>query len=66
MVFKMTGVKIELLVEFAVILLAPIIHAYYLWKYKKVEKKDLIKNVKIFGGLYAVLGLVVFILIINN
>ncbi len=36
----MTGVKIELLVEFAVILLAPIIHTYYLWKYKKVDKKS--------------------------
>ncbi len=62
----MTGVKIELLIEFAVILLAPIIHTYYLWKYKKVEKKELIKNVKIFASLYAALGLVVFILIINN
>ncbi|BEI34201.1 hypothetical protein [Polynucleobacter sp. HIN5] len=59
----MTGVKIELLIEFTVILLAPIIHTYYLWKYKKVEKKELIKNVKIFAGFYAVLGLVVFILI---
>jgi hypothetical protein len=59
----MTGVKIELLVEFAVILLAPIIHTYYLWKFKKVEKKELIRNIKIFAGLYAVLGLVVFILI---
>lgn len=62
----MTGVKIELLVEFTVILLAPVIHAYYLWKFKKVEKKELIRNIKIFAGLYAVLGLVVFILIFNN
>jgi uncharacterized membrane protein len=54
----MTGVKIELLVEFAVILLAPIIHTYYLWKYKRVEKKGLIKNIKIFAGLYVLLGLV--------
>jgi hypothetical protein len=53
----MTGVKIELLVEFAVILLAPIIHTYYLWKYKKVEKKELVKNVKIFATLYALLAL---------
>ncbi len=62
----MNSLKIELLAEFAVILLAPIIHTYYLWKYKKVEKKELIKNIKIFAGLYAVFGLAVFILIINN
>ena len=59
----MTGIKIELLVEFAVILLAPIIHTYYLWKYKKVEKKELIKNVKIFAGLYALLALVVILFV---
>jgi hypothetical protein len=58
----MTGVKIELLVEFAVILLAPIIHTFYLWKYKKVEKKELVKNIKIFSGLYILLGLVGLIL----
>jgi hypothetical protein len=62
----MTGVKIELLVEFAVIILAPIIHTYYLWKYKKVEKKELIRNIKIFAYLYALLGLIAFVLIINN
>jgi hypothetical protein len=62
----MTGVKIELLVEFAVIILAPIIHTYYLWKYKNVERKELIRNIKIFASLYALLGLVAFVLIINN
>jgi len=61
----MTGVKIELLVEFAVILLAPIIHTFYLWKYKKVEKKELVKNIKIFAGLYVLLGLVGIILFPN-
>jgi len=61
----MTGVKIELLAEFAVILLAPIIHTYYLWKYKKVEKKELVKNIKIFTGLYVLLGLVGIILFPN-
>ena len=54
----MTGLKIELLIEFAVILLAPIIHTYYLWKYKKVEKKELVKNIKIFAGLYALLAFI--------
>jgi hypothetical protein len=55
---QMAGVKIELLIEFAVILLAPIIHTYYLWQYKNVEKKELIKNIKIFTGLYVLLALV--------
>jgi len=61
----MTGLKIELLIEFAVILLAPIIHTYYLWKYKNVERKVLIKNIKIFAGLYVLLGLVGIILFPN-
>jgi hypothetical protein len=61
----MTGVKIELLVEFAVILLAPIIHTFYLWKYKKVEKKELVKNIKIFTGLYVLLGFVGALLILK-
>jgi len=53
----MIGVKIELLVVFAVILLAPIIHTYYLWIYKKVDKKELINKAKTFAILYVVLGL---------
>ena len=61
----MTGVKIELLVEFAVILLAPIIHTYYLWRYKKVERKELIKNIKIFVGLYVLLGIVSIVLLVK-
>ena len=59
----MTGVKIELLIEFGVILLAPIIHTFYLWKYKKVDKKVLKQNIKIFAGLYLVLGLIGFFLV---
>jgi len=65
MVFQMTGIKIELLVEFAIILLAPIIHTFYLWKYKKVEKKELVKNIKIFTGLYVLLGFVGAVLILK-
>lgn len=61
----MTGIKIELLVVFAIILLAPAIHTYYLWKYKNVERKVLIKNIKIFAGLYVLLGLVGIILFPN-
>ena len=61
----MTGIKIELLAEFAVILLAPIIHTYYLWKYKKVEKKELVRNIKIFAILYALLGFSGLLLLIQ-
>ena len=53
----MIGVKIELLVVFAVILLAPIIHTSDLWIYKKVDKKELINKAKTFAILYVVLGL---------
>jgi uncharacterized membrane protein len=61
----MTGVKIELLIEFAVILFAPIIHTYYLWTYKKVDKDELIGNIKIFAGLYVLLGLVFISLVLK-
>jgi hypothetical protein len=59
----MTGVKIELLIEFGVILLAPIIHTFYLWKYKKVDKKVLKQNIKIFIGLYLALGFIALLLL---
>ena len=59
----MTGVRIELLIEFGVILLAPIIHTFYLWKYKKVDKQILKQNIKIFAGLYLALGFIVLFLV---
>jgi hypothetical protein len=59
----MTGFKIELLIEFGVILLAPIIHTFYLWKYKNADNQVLKQNIKIFAGLYLVLGLIGFILV---
>jgi hypothetical protein len=61
----MTGIKFELIIEFAVILLTPIIHTLYLWKYKKVEKKELIRNIKIFSCLYALLGLIGLFLLLK-
>jgi len=61
----MTGVKIELLIEFGVILIAPIIHTYFLWTYKKVEKRVLIENIQIFSGFYALFGAAFLILLIN-
>jgi hypothetical protein len=59
----MSGVKIELLIEFGVVLLAPVIHTFYLWKYKKVDKQILQQNIKIFAGLYLALGFVVLFLV---
>jgi len=61
----MTGIKIELLIEFGVILVAPIIHTYYLWRYKKVEKRVLIQNIQIFSGFYVLFGAAFLILLIN-
>ena len=60
----MTGVKIELLIEFAVILLAPMIHTYYLWKYKKVGRQELVRNLKLFIPLYLLfsIGVILFIM----
>jgi uncharacterized membrane protein len=62
----MTGVKIELLIEFAVILLAPMIHTYYLWKYKKVGNQELVRNLKLFIPFYLLFGIGVILLIINR
>ena len=62
----MTGVKIELLIEFAVILLAPMIHTYYLWKYKKVGKQELVRNLKLFIPFYLLFGMGVILLIMNR
>ncbi len=61
----MIAVRIELLAEFAVILLAPIIHSFYLWKYKKVEREVLVKNIKIFAGLYVLLGIIGVLVVLN-
>jgi Sec-independent protein secretion pathway component TatC len=60
----MTGVKIELLIEFGVILLAPIIHTFYLWKYKKVDEQILKQNIRIFAGLYLVLGAITLLILL--
>jgi hypothetical protein len=60
----MTGERIELLIEFGVILLSPVVHTYYLWKVKKVDASVIRQNVKIFAFLYALLavgGILLFI-----
>jgi len=46
---KKTEEHIELIVEFSVILLAPLIHTYYLWKVKGVDQSVIQQNVKIFS-----------------
>jgi len=61
----MTGVKIELLIEFGVILLAPIIHTFYLWKYKEVDKQILHQNIKIFGIFYVIIAVIAVVLLLN-
>jgi len=59
----MTGELIELIVEFSVILLAPIVHTYYLWKVKKVESTIIHQNIKIFSFLYALVGIGIALLL---
>jgi len=58
-----TGEHIELIVEFSVILLAPIIHTYYLWKVKKVESTIIHQNIKIFSFLYALVTVGIILLL---
>jgi len=53
----MTGELIELIVEFSVILLAPIIHNYYLWKVKKVDSSVIQQNIKIFSFFYVLIAI---------
>ncbi len=60
----MTGERIELLVEFGVILLSPVVHTYYLWKVKKLDASVIRQNIKVFAFLYALLaagGILLFI-----
>ena len=60
----MTGEIAELSIEFMVILVSPVLYHYYLWRYKKVEKKILFQNIKIYASLYtlvALAGLVLFL-----
>jgi len=60
----MTGERIELLVEFGVILLSPVVHTYYLWKVKKLDASVIRQNIKIFAFLYTLLavgGILLFV-----
>jgi hypothetical protein len=62
----MTPIHLELFLEFAVILLAPVIHTYYLWKVKKVDASVLRQNIKIFSVFYVVLGVTGIVLLFKN
>ncbi len=59
----MIGEHIELIVEFSVILLAPIIHNYYLWKVKKVHSSVIQQNIKIFLFFYVLIAIGVALLL---
>ncbi len=54
----MTGVKLELIFEFGVILIAPIIYHLYLLKYKKIAREIVFKDIKIYLFLYALIAIV--------
>jgi hypothetical protein len=59
-------IHLELFLEFAVILLAPVIHTYYLWKVKKVDASVIRQNIKIFSVFYVVLGVTAIVLLLKN
>lgn len=61
----MTGEHIELLIEFGVILLSPIIHAVYLKKRKQVDVSVIQQNIKIFSVFYALLGCAVVLFVLR-
>ncbi len=62
----MTGERIELLLEFGVILLAPIVHTYYLKKYKNVDESVIQQNIKLFLPLYALIAAGIVLLILKK
>ena len=51
----MTGVMLELVVEFGVILISPIVFHYYLWKYKKLAPAVILKDFKIYAYLFGLI-----------
>ena len=51
----MTAVMLELVIEFGVILISPIVFHYYLWKYKKIAPAVILKDFKIYASLYGLI-----------
>ncbi len=46
---------LELVIEFGVILISPIVFHYYLWKYKKIAPAVILKDFKIYACLYGLI-----------
>ena len=53
----MTGEKLELIFEFGVILISPIIYHLYLLKYKKIAREIVLKDIKIYLFLYILIAI---------
>ena len=53
----MTGEKIELILEFGVILISPIIYHLYLLIYKKIAREIVFKDLKIYLVLYGLIAI---------
>ncbi len=61
----MKGEVWELMIEFFLILLSPIIYHFYLWKYKQVDKSVLFQNAKIYVFLYVLVGAAAVVLMLK-
>lgn len=61
----MTGEKIELLLEFGVILISPIIYHFYLLKYKKIAREIVFKDIKIYFILYGLIAMACLLLFLK-
>jgi hypothetical protein len=53
----MAGIELELILEFGVILISPIIYHLYLLKYKKVKREIVFKDIKIYLFLYGLIAI---------
>jgi hypothetical protein len=53
----MTGIELELILEFGVILISPIIYHLYLLKYKKIAPAIVFKDIKIYLILYGLIAM---------
>ena len=59
----MDPVKVELLVEFGVVLVAPPLYQYYLWRKGKTNVAGLWRSARLFAPLYALVFGAVFLLL---
>lgn len=61
----MTGEKLELLFEFGVILISPVIYHVYLLKYKKISRDIVFKDIKIYLFLYGLIVITSLLLLLR-